>query len=116
MIRRHEAATYAVELAVTAGYAAILQRLNRRYEPDYTWVTVMIGVIISAGPPITLARTDPETTWADYERRTVAGFLTSGLIIIGWQLWQRRGRASGYAIACRISPEVTDADPATPLE
>jgi len=119
MIRRDEAATYAVEVITTAAYAAILQRLNRRYEPDWTWVTVVIGTIISAAPAIVLARTDPATSWPDYERRTLAGFLASGAIIIGWQLWQhaeRRGRASGYAIASRITPEAYDADPTTPLE
>ena len=73
MIRRDETGTYLAELAVTAAYAAILERLQRRYEPDYTWVTVMIGVIISAAPAMHLARVDKQTTWPDYERRAIAG-------------------------------------------
>jgi hypothetical protein len=120
MIRRDEAATFAAELVTTAAYAAILQKLNREYEPDWTWLTVVIGVVISTAPTITLARTDPATSWPDYERRTIAGFLTSGLIIIGWQLWQhaeRKGHRRGYDMARRILPEsYDDADPTSPLE
>lgn len=119
MIRRDELPVYGAELAATAAYAAILQRLNRRYEPDWTWLTVMIGVVISAAPAMALARED-NPAWRDYERRTIAGFLTSGTIIIGWQLWQfaeRRGRQRGYTLARRITPEhTTHADPASPLE
>ena len=119
MIRRDEAATYAAELVTTAAYAAILEHLGRRYEPDWTWLTVVIGTIISTAPAITLARIDQRTSWPDYERRIVAGFLTSGSIIIGWQLWQyaeRRGHRRGYAMACRITEAQGYADPTAPLE
>lgn len=119
MIRRDELPIFGAELAATAVYAAILQRLNRRYEPDWTWLTVMIGVIISASPAMLLARED-NPSWQDYERRTITGFVTSGIIIIGWQLWQfaeRLGRQRGYVLARRITPEApTHADPAPPLE
>lgn len=118
MIRRDEIPIYSAELAITAAYAALLQRLGRRYEPDWTWLTVLIGVVISAAPAMALARRD-HPSWRDYERRTIAGFVTSGLIIIGWQLWQfaeRRGRQRGYALARRIPEHSDHADPAPPLE
>lgn len=120
MIRRDEAAAYAAELAVTGAYAAVLHRLNRRYEPDWTWLTVMIGVVISTVPARHLARITP-TSWRDYERRVLVGFLVSGAVIIPWQLWLatlRAGRKQGYALAARTSSpqEYTDADPAAPLE
>ena len=120
MIRRDEAAAYAAELAATALYAAVLQRLNRRYEPDWTWLTVVLGTIISVIPAIALARRDPATSWPDYERRVAAGFCASGLIIIGWQLWQqacRQGRAEGFDLARRLSyGEHDDANAATEVE
>jgi hypothetical protein len=118
MIRRDEAVTYTAELAVTTAFAIILNKLDRKYEPDWTWLVVMIGVIISAAPSMTLARCDPATTWEDYERRALAGFCTSGLIIIVWQLLQyaeRRGVWNGYVIASRITEE-RYADPTPPLE
>jgi drug/metabolite transporter (DMT)-like permease len=118
MIRRDEAVIYTVELAATTAFAIILNKLDRKYEPDWTWLVVMIGVIISAAPSMILARRDPTTTWEDYERRALAGFCTSGLIIIAWQLFQyaeRRGSWNGYELA-RLILENRYADPTPPLE
>jgi hypothetical protein len=118
MIRRDEAVIFTAELAVITAFAIILNKLDRKYEPDWTWLVVMIGVIISATPTMTLARRDPATTWEDYERRSLAGFCTSGLIIIVWQLCQyaeRRGSWHGYVLARRIL-ENRYADPTAPLE
>lgn len=119
MIRPPETPVYALELLASAAYAAFLQGLKRKYEPDWTWLTVAGGVVLSMLPVMHLARTQPGS-WRDYERRAVAGFCTSGVIIIGWQLWQaavRQGRSQGYALAHRTTPqEPTDAHPAPPLD
>lgn len=120
MIRTTEAPVYAAELVASVAYATFLQACDRKYEPDWTWLTVVGGVLISSAPAILLARYDPPT-WRDYERRVIAGFLTSGVIIVGWQLWdqaKRRGRTEGYVLARRTHApqEREDAHPTPPMD
>lgn len=106
MIYEEEAPVFAVELAASTAYAVLLQHLKdteRDYDPNYTWVAVAGGVVISTLPAFVLART-AGCDWKAYERRIVVGFLTSALIIVPWQLWQhakRKGRSEGLAIRQR---------------
>jgi hypothetical protein len=93
-----EIAAYITEIAVTTAFARYLHLQDRRYEPDWTWATVMAGVIISSAPAIALARLDP-ACWRRYEGRVLAGFLLSAAIIVPWQVWlaaYRWGTERGY--------------------
>lgn len=106
MIYPDEAPAFAAELAASAVYAAALQRLKdtgHDYDPNYTWVAVLGGVILSTLPAIALARV-AGCDWRAYERRVIVGFCTSALVIIPWQLWQhakRKGRSEGLQIRRR---------------
>jgi hypothetical protein len=94
MIYPDEAPVFAAELAASIAYAAGLQHLkdtNRDYDPDFTWVAVAGGVIISCLPAFVLARIAGGDGGA-YERRIVLGFCTSALAIVPWQLWQQAKR------------------------
>jgi hypothetical protein len=93
-----EVATYIAEAATTVAFARHLHLQERRYEPDWTWLTVAVGVVLSSVPAIVLARIDP-SCWRRYEGRVLAGFLISGAVIIPWQVWlaaYRWGQEQGY--------------------
>jgi hypothetical protein len=116
MIRRNEAVAFAVEGLAASLYVTWLDL--RRHQPDYLWLVVLIGIIISAGPAIILARRSPPPSWPDYERRLAAGVSVSGIIIAGWQIRQcahRQGRRDGYALARRLE-RGSDANHAPPME
>ncbi len=96
--RLAEVATYIAEAATTVIFARYLHRLNRTHEPDWTWLSVLAGVIISSAPAITLARVAP-ACWRRYEGRVVVGFLVSGAVIIPWQVFLAAlawGQRQGY--------------------
>lgn len=99
----HEIAFYVGAAASAAIYAAILERIGREnYEPDYTVVTVMIGVALTGGwvalrllaplpdlPPQALA-------WWVW-RLMFWMFVATGLPITLWQVWQARRRLQALA-------------------
>lgn len=108
--RAAELTAYSIEIAAVVAFARYLHLQNRRYEPDWTWATVMAGVILSSAPAIALARLDP-TDWRRYEGRVAVGFLVSAAVIIPWQLWlmaYRWGQDRGYRWA--------SSDQSTPME
>jgi hypothetical protein len=120
MIYPDEAPVFAAELAATAAYATFLQHLkdtDRDYDPDYTWVSVAGGVLISTLPAMVLARV-AGCDWRAYERRVIVGFFVSALVIVPWQLWQhamRKGRNEGLQIR-RIIGAPHHADRTPPLD
>lgn len=109
-----ERGVFVAEFAASVGYACWLQSMRRRYEPDWTWLTVMGGVVLSAAPAQILARVLPGT-WRDYERRIVVGFCVSAGAIIPWQLWQMAKRI-GEEQATRQQIGEVHADGTKPLE
>ncbi|KAB8140735.1 hypothetical protein F8S13_22270 [Chloroflexia bacterium SDU3-3] len=83
---------------LASAYAALLQRIQRLYDPDFTWLTVVVGVgftlagvalrlVVGGLPPLS----GKALAWWVVGRYAGA-FLASGLPIIGWQLWQLRRR------------------------
>lgn len=88
--------TYAATFLATSLYAVLLERMNKAYEPRWTWATVVAGVsVVLLGvlariellplptlPPIELAR----WVW----RLVVGHFIAGGAPIVIWQVWQER--------------------------
>lgn len=76
-----------VVLALTSAlYAYALERLEKRYEPDLTWVTVVIGNGLIVAALAALAALG-ELTWTAVVL-VLAANVVAGLPIIAWQLWQ----------------------------
>jgi hypothetical protein len=89
-----------VGAALSSGvYALYLESLDKRFEPDWTWVMVMGGVILTGCwvglmmrwgdvpvdlPPMSLV------WWVCW--RWVFMFLATGAVIVAWQIWQMRAR------------------------
>lgn len=104
---------YQIEFAVSCLFVAILHRIRSRYEPDWTWLTVVAGTIISTAPAMLAARRHP-ADWRSYERRMITGFVISGSVVIPWQilLVVRRWRQQrGYVLA----KDATHGDATAPL-
>jgi len=84
-------------------YAAVLQAIGReRYEPDYTVVTVMLGVALTGGW-VALRLTGPlpdlspdELVWWVW-RVMFWMFVATGIPITAWQIWQARQRLMALA-------------------
>lgn len=84
--------------ASSALYALALEKSKKRLEPDFTWLEVMIGVVLTgiwvalrmrfgvipSLPPIDLV------WWVCWQ--WVWMFCATGLSIIIWQIWQMRRR------------------------
>lgn len=76
-----------VVLALAASlYAYVLERLQKRYEPDLTWLTVVIGNSIIVAALAVLAALG-EMAWSAVVL-VLAANAVAGLPIICWQLWQ----------------------------
>ena len=95
---------YYIGASVSAAiYALILQTIGRdKYEPDFTVVTVMIGVALTGawvalrfnGPLPTLPAN--ELVWWAW-RVMFWMFVATGLPITLWQVWQARERIQRLA-------------------
>jgi hypothetical protein len=78
-----EVPAYVALLCVTTIYALILFAwLKRRYEPDLTWLEVVIGVLLCMAVPVWLARQGRTYTWQEYEARVFIAFIVGGFPII----------------------------------
>lgn len=79
-------------------YALLLEWSGKAYEPDYTWLTVTIGVSYTGAGvalrlwlgPLPFAG-PAELVWWTW-RLWACSFVASGTPIILWQLWQARRR------------------------
>jgi hypothetical protein len=84
-------------------YAVILEKIGKEnYEPDYTVVTVAIGVALTGGwvaarvwlaplPALSGAALARWVWWLWFWM-----FVTTGTPITLWQIWQSRGRLAAY--------------------
>lgn len=82
--------TFAIDcylFAATALYAAVLSRFPKR-DPDFTWLTVAIGVAICLAAPAIDQRQNGPLTSELYEWRVWQAFLIGGAPIVIWQISQ----------------------------
>ncbi len=80
-------------------YAALLEWFEKAWEPDWTWFVVLVGVVYTGcwvgalmrwgSLPLDLP-TYEFGWWVCW--RWVFMFCASGVVIIGWQVWQMRKR------------------------
>lgn len=78
---------------VSAAYAAFLESLDKAYEPQWTWATVVAGVALTGGCvawrfvgpiPALHGRTLAWWCW----QQMFLHFCATGGPIIAWQLWK----------------------------
>jgi len=120
-------AIYAYLLAATTLYALLLAYSKHLWEPDLTWLEVIVGVAIClAAPYLDLRANGPQTSEL-YEQRVWLAFLIGGLPIVVWRVgasiraWSRIGRhtflrtygdttdhATSVASERRAEPEADD--------
>jgi len=74
----------------TALYALLLQSLKRRYEPRWTWATVVGGNFVLGMGMLALSLTGILPMAAFWHLLGIN--ITGGLPIIAWQLWQEHER------------------------
>lgn len=79
---------YGALFCATALYAALLAYLRHIWEPDLTWLEVVIGVALCLLAPYADQRQNGPLTSELYEQRVWQCFLIGGLPIIIWQLGQ----------------------------
>lgn len=78
-------ATYSALALLTTLYAVLLDRHKEKWEPDWTWGEVAVGVALClAAAAIAARQCDP--SWRDYELLVWASFVVGGTPIIIWQL------------------------------
>lgn len=97
-------------LALSLFYAAVLAWLERRFQairPDYIWMEVVGGVLISLVPAAIQARQNEQfagLSWKTYESTVWMSFFASGAPIILWQLGEtfiRRVQLMNYVLRSR---------------
>jgi hypothetical protein len=119
----HDIAFYAGAALSATIYAAILEAIGREtYEPDFTVVTVMLGVALT-GAWVALRLLAPLPDLAPTElawwvwRLMFWMFVATGLPVTAWQIWQARKRIRQLAAyLTRSRHEHAHAtDPASPM-
>lgn len=89
---------YAALFVATSFYAALLAWLKHLWEPDLTWLEVVVGVAICLAAPYADQRQHGPLTSELYEQRVWLAFLIGGLPIVVWRVgasvraWVRIGR------------------------
>ena len=118
----YEIAYYVLAAFSASIYALILQFVGREtYEPDFTVVTVMLGVALTGGwvavrfiGPIPDLPPDQLVWWC--WRVMFWMFVATGLPITVWQIWQARQRLIALAAyLTRSSRHDYPTDPTSPL-
>lgn len=119
---------YAALFAATTLYAVVLSWLKHLWEPDLTWLEVVIGVVICLIAPYADQRWHGPLTSEVYEQRVWLAFLVGGIPIVIWRVgtsvraWRRIGRrifpgdrndntadhATSVARECGTEPEADD--------
>lgn len=79
---------YAALFIATTLYAALLAFLRHVWEPDLTWLEVVIGTALCLAAPYADQRLNGPLTSETYEARVWLAFLIGGLPIVAWQLGQ----------------------------
>jgi uncharacterized membrane protein len=91
-------AIYCYLFAITTLYAVVLARLKHLWEPDLTWLEVVIGVAICLIAPYVDQRQHGPLTSEVYEQRVWLAFIIGGAPIVVWRVgasvraWVRIGR------------------------
>ncbi len=79
---------YTALFATASLYAAVLALLRHVWEPDLTWLEVVIGTALCLSAPYADQRLNGPLTSELYEQRVWLAFLIGGLPIVAWQLGQ----------------------------
>jgi len=77
---------YLLLLATTTIYAALLAWKKHLWEPDFTWLEVVIGVTFCLAAPYADQRYNGPLTSELYEWRVWQAFLVGGAPIIIWSI------------------------------
>lgn len=89
---------YAALFLATSLYAVVLARLKHLWEPDLTWLEVVIGVAMCLLAPYADQRLHGPLISELYEQRVWLAFLVGGTPIVIWRVgssiraWVRIGR------------------------
>lgn len=90
-------AIYCLLFAATTAYAVLLAWLKHLWEPDLTWLEVIIGVIICLLAPYFDQRQNGPLTSELYEQRVWAAFLVGGFPVVAWRI--------GASVRARLQAE-----------
>lgn len=104
---------YMLLFLATTGYAALLAWKKHIWEPDFTWLEVIIGVVLVLAAPYADRLLNGPYTAEIYESRVWLAFLVGGAPIIVWsiartvrawrriskRIWRRDGESSAEALA-----------------
>lgn len=109
--------TYILLFVVTTIYAGLLAWKKHVWEPDFTWLEVIIGVVICLAAPAADVRVNGPYTAEAYEARVWLAFVVGGAPIVIWsiartvrawrrisqRIWRRDGESSATTLAreCR---------------
>lgn len=77
---------YLLLFLATTVYAVALAQLKHIWEPDYTWLEVVIGVAIVLAAPYADHQINGPYTAELYEWRVWQAFLVGGMPIIAWSI------------------------------
>jgi len=86
---------YLILFIVTSLYALLLSQLRHHWEPDFTWLEVVIGVALCLTAPYADHVLNGPYTAELYQWRVWQSFLVGGLPIVIWSIartvraWQR---------------------------
>lgn len=107
---------YTALFAATTLYAATLAWLRHIWEPDLTWLEVVIGTALCLAAPYADQRLNGPLTSEAYEARVWLAFLIGGLPIVIWQLGQSvrarlrvERRIRGKHVSTRNAPDRAEA-------
>ncbi len=81
-------AIYSYLFASATLYAVLLSWLRHIWEPDLTWLEVIIGVALCLLAPYLDQRLHGPLTSEVYEQRVWLAFVVGGAPIVAWQLGQ----------------------------
>jgi len=90
-------AIYSYLFAVTTAYAVLLAWLKHLWEPDLTWLEVIIGVALCLAAPALDQRHNGPLTSEMYEQRVWLAFVVGGLPIVAWSI--------GKSVRARLQAE-----------
>jgi hypothetical protein len=91
-------AIYCYLFAAATLYAVVLARLKHLWEPDLTWLEVVIGIVMCLLAPYADQRWHGPLTSEAYEQRVWLAFVVGGIPIVIWRVgasvraWRRIGR------------------------
>ena len=104
---------YLVLFLVTTGYAVLLAWFKHLWEPDFTFIEVIVGVAMCLAAPYADRLLNGPYTAEVYEARVWAAFFVGSAPIVVWSLartvrawrrisqriWRRDGESSAEALA-----------------